>query len=437
MNYANVSKSSRRTHNQALFLLGMLAIGVLFGAFGSKYRRVREAKIPKAIVGSPGTKRTEPTGFANLHDSVESTSKIVTPNVQEESKKNGLRTVYVVPGNENRCFFRYNYVCKFWFFIRCYVFSAFPKAKMLSFGPAGVDDLKRLAKSGDIAVVLWRSKKHREVPNNLNEILDWQSTFGLVDNVPRIRVGVFHIANEVNRTFWPWYTKPDFIVRNYWIPDMPQHVTYVPLGPQLPNNCQPWSTEHDRWMDPPRQPSCKCKSLSLPPISNRKYLWHFSGSLRKQRKRLVRMLESSPSLRNKGYLQIAKKFGGDGEFGTKANNPKTEYLQSILNSKFVFAPCGNAMETHRIYEAVALGAIPVIENCDDAVSHFFPFRELVVDTPLENMLQFVQQYADDNEEIDKLQRRLLTWWGQHMNEFAANVSRVMTTHVPASLRTAI
>lgn len=199
MNYANVSKSSRRTHNQALFLLGMLAIGVLFGAFGSKYRRVREAKIPKAIVGSPGTKRTEPTGFANLHDSVESTSKIVTPNVQEESKKNGLRTVYVVPGNENRCFFRYNYVCKFWFFIRCYVFSAFPKAKMLSFGPAGVDDLKRLAKSGDIAVVLWRSKKHREVPNNLNEILDWQSTFGLVDNVPRIRVGVFHIANEVNR----------------------------------------------------------------------------------------------------------------------------------------------------------------------------------------------------------------------------------------------
>ncbi|KAI0560248.1 hypothetical protein FGB62_120g128 [Gracilaria domingensis] len=308
---------------------------------------------------------------------------------------------------------------------------------MLSEGRQGLEDLKQQAKEGDLALVMWRSRKHFQLPNNLEALLQWQNSASQTNDIPRLRVGVLHVANEVNRTSWQWYLKPDFIIRNYWIPDMPLHAMYIPLGPQFPNQCTPWASDDDMWLSAGRQPPCSCNAVSLRKASLRKHLWHFSGSLRKRRSRLVKMLRASKSLKSKGYIQVARKFGGEGEFGSKrSDNPKTEYLKSILDSQFVFAPCGNAMETHRIYEAIALGAIPVIENCDPHVSDFFPFRELLVDGDIENMIEFVKRYEDKPNEIDLLQQRVQKWWRQYAIEFAQNVSRTVTQHVPPTQRTA-
>lgn len=136
-------------------------------------------------------------------------------------------------------------------------------------------------------------------------------------------------------------------------------------------------------------------------------------------------------LRGRGYMYVSKMFGGDGMFGSIAENPKNAHLESILESQFVFAPCGNAMETHRVYEALSLGAIPVVENCDPGVSSFFPLGELLVDNGVEEMVRFVEQYIDRPDEINKLQRRVVMWWSEYVREVARNVSRTVQRHVPS------
>lgn len=45
-----------------------------------------------------------------------------------------------------------------------------------------------------------------------------------------------------------------------------------------------------------------------------------------------------------------------------ATRTKPEYYEIIANSKFVVSPPGNGMDCHRTWEALALGAIPVVQN---------------------------------------------------------------------------
>ena len=187
--------------------------------------------------------------------------RVDPPSLPLESQQNTHRTLFVLPGKENRCHYQYDYICKFWFYIRCYVFAAFPNVKMLSLGPDAFHEITRQATNGDIAVVIWRSKNHDLVPQNLEELIHWRDHTAST-NGPRLRIGVLHISNEKNRTYWPWYHMPDFVVRNYWIPHLPKHVTYVPLGHQLPNICAPWSTERPSFLDPPHA-QCSCNGLGF------------------------------------------------------------------------------------------------------------------------------------------------------------------------------
>lgn len=349
------------------------------------------------------------------------------PYPETELKKNQYRTLYFLPGRENKCNGQFDYICKFWFYIRCYVYAAFPIVQMLSLGPDSAAEFKRVARSGDIAVIIWRSKNHSDVPPLLSDLLQWRA---MDKNAPRVRIGVFHVANEVIRNNWPWYDLPDFIIRNYWIPNLPPHATYIPLGHQLPNNCQPWSTLVSQHNLLTEHRACTCSNLAFKATSQRRYLWNFSGSLRKRRAELLKKLRHSPMINDKGYVQVSKKFGGTGVFGSESDNPKTEYLQAIMESKFVFAPCGNAMETHRIYEAVALGAIPIIENCHPAVSHFFPVKRLLFDAGTDLMISFVERFMNDPEAADRLQAEVMNWWASYTDLIALNVSRVVLTHFP-------
>lgn len=368
-------------------------------------------------------KGRQPINNADIIDLVQ------PPALSREKESNKARTLFLLPGKENRCHYQYDYTCKFWFYVRCYIFGAFPNIKMLSLGPDAYVEVKQQAKAGDIAAVIWRSKNHSLVPENLLELLSWREHMHAKKGI-RIKIGVFHISNEKNRANWHWYLMADFVVRNYWIPQMPMHVTYAPLGHQLPNICMPYSTEVENVSFTSSRPACSCNGLGFKAASKRKYLWNFSGSIRKKRGELLRKLQKSLTLKDRGYVKVSKQFGGAGEFGSKHQNPKTEYLESILHSQFVFAPCGNVMETHRIYEAISLGAIPIVENCDEENSVFFPFKEVLIDGGLEPLIAFVDQHINEPEKVDALQARVQTWWKEYSQSIAKNVSDTMLGHVP-------
>lgn len=344
------------------------------------------------------------------------------------------------PGKGNDCQNRYNFFCKFWFYVRCYLFAAFPRVRILGkHSEKAFIDFRSDVSDGDIAVILWRNKQnHTFVPEILTKLLQFRNRAKEDGrNGAKIKIGVFHVANENDRVDWPWYTLPDFVIRNYWVPNAPKQVLYVPCGPQMPNQCTPWSTKG--WKRPHllTEPICECGGLKYAKASTREFLWNFSGSLRRNRGQLLRDIRNSSILEGKGFQQIATKFGGDGKFGDKMEDPKASYLESIENSQFVFAPCGNVMETHRIYEALSLGAIPVIENCEPHLAQFFPFRELIIDGEPSEMVKFVESFAGNPDKVDALQKRMVSWWSLYSSSLADQVLNATLRNVPMGAREAL
>lgn len=205
------------------------------------------------------------------------------------------------------------------------------------------------------------------------------------------------------------------------------HIEYIPLAHQMPSQCTPeFIGKSSASNESP--PSCGCGGSKLTVASKRRYLYTFSGSLRRNRIGLLKKIRASPILKGRGMLLVAKSFGGDGEFDGSKRDPKHRHVQSILDSVFVFSPCGNVMETHRIYEALALGAIPVIEECEGIVTNsFFPFRELIQ----KDIVAFVESYSYSPAAIDALQYSVMQWWHSYSAQLAENVARVALTPVAA------
>lgn len=345
-------------------------------------------------------------------------------------------TVYFLPESEDDCQNRYNYICRFWFYVRCIVFHYIPRDnfRVITKSQGGLQKTLNMMKPNDILIFPWRSSNHKLVPPVLQHLLNTKHK----DNssiVSKIRYGVFHIANERNRRNWTWYKIPHFVLRNYWVHGLPENVQYIPLGPQMPVECEPNSFYDE--IDSSRE--CQCsESFKLTKSSDRKYVWSFPGSLRGSRKHLLNQITKNENISKLGLIYIASKFGGDGTFGSNLSDkpPKTKYLDIIRQSAFVFSPCGNVMETHRIYEAIVLGAIPVIEHCDKRNYLFFPHHSLLFDGA-KNMITYVDNASKDLTRVDAQQLEMLSWWKLYMDEIGRNVSRVLLTDIPYRSRQVI
>lgn len=341
------------------------------------------------------------------------------------------QTIYFIPGAELNCSWQLNYGCRLWFYLRCIVFGKFQNLVVVQGHQSSARWVGRAVQKNDIIIFTWRNPNHHVVPPILSELNKELSSKLRIDS---IRIGVFHCANEVNRKNWPWYKNVNFVLRNYWIDEaLPPNVQYIPLGPQFPQICNPSIPESNEQVKEPstgtsnNNPKCTCGSLKIKRSSERAYLWSFFGSLRKNRAKLIDAVQKSKELKNRGFVQVARKFGGDGVYGSinASENPKTKYLQVIAESSFVFAPCGNVMETHRIYEAIILGAMPVIEMCQSEVAGFFPFPSLIISGGVQGMVEFVARYGTDSKTMDLMQKELLLWWTNYVESIATNVSKVI------------
>lgn len=63
---------------------------------------------------------------------------------------------------------------------------------------------------------MWRGEqKHTEAPDGLLKLLQFRKMMRAErKSGAHIKVGVIHVANEQDRVNWPWYTLPDFVLRN-------------------------------------------------------------------------------------------------------------------------------------------------------------------------------------------------------------------------------
>jgi hypothetical protein len=148
-------------------------------------------------------------------------------------------------------------------------------------------------------------------------------------------VGVLHLSDEWFTAPVDFYSSAAFVLRNFYRPDVAhlKNVVFVPVG--YKQGLHQYSTQRS--------------------ISDRQYYWSFAGALggKVSRRSMIKHAKNIPS----GVAYISKSYNNSQDLSFKG------YVELICDTVFVLSPAGNrCAETSRFYEALELGAIPVVED---------------------------------------------------------------------------
>jgi hypothetical protein len=111
-------------------------------------------------------------------------------------------------------------------------------------------------------------------------------------------------------------------------------------------------------------PDSSCDGMSdILKSSARRHFYNWQGTIRRNRGEMInsaqRQYKTSSSADARYYIsQRGNGFDGDGP----------SFQDAVANSAFTLCPCGNNAETHRLWEALLAGSIPIQEDCADTES---------------------------------------------------------------------
>ena len=107
-----------------------------------------------------------------------------------------------------------------------------------------------------------------------------------------------------------------------------------------------------------------CEGISdVLKASERKHFFNWQGTLRRNRRLMVSSVQRQYKTSNAADARYYLSPRGNGFDGDGAS-----FQDAVTNSAFTLCPCGNNAETHRLWEALLAGSIPIQENCDDTES---------------------------------------------------------------------
>jgi hypothetical protein len=144
-----------------------------------------------------------------------------------------------------------------------------------------------------------------------------------------------------------------------------------------------------------------------PAASERRYLWSFVGKPVGSRPEMLRWLVAA----RPNYAFVP----GWGGVGERDRIDYPDYQRLLADSAFAPAPMGNVMlETHRVYEALEHGAIPIVERRPliDYFSQLFGRHPLPTVRSWSRARDLMDDWRRRPEAIDALQREILHWWAE-------------------------
>jgi len=115
---------------------------------------------------------------------------------------------------------------------------------------------------------------------------------------------------------------------------------------------------------------------------------------------------TNASVRDKVYHQFKNK-----SFCTKSHlKPYKEYLTDLAQSRFVLSPRGNGLDCHRTWEAMLMGAIPIVQRSAlDPVYEGLPV--LIIDSWNEITEEFLEEkWIEMSEKSYRLERLYIHYW---------------------------
>lgn len=161
--------------------------------------------------------------------------------------------------------------------------------------------------------------------------------------------------------------------------------------------------------------------------TQRKYVWSFLGEVNKTtRPECVRsLIRITPNLWH-------------ATDGWKPNRTKSlpnttrssaEYYSVLRESAFVPCPMGNvSQEAHRIYEALEVGAIPILERRLTMDAH----RKVLGSHPIPTFYRwsdaaaYVVKMWQSPAELDQLQVRCISWWTEYKLQLSRDIGAFLS-----------
>tara|TARA_Y100000389_G_scaffold56525_1_gene52453 strand:+ start:15449 stop:16480 length:1032 start_codon:yes stop_codon:yes gene_type:complete len=148
---------------------------------------------------------------------------------------------------------------------------------------------------------------------------------------------------------------------------------------------------------------------------NLRYL-DFSNFLQESRE-VVNLIycNFNPNTNNKERLGIYKLFEGNPLFKFEnATLSINDYITRLSEFKFVLAPCGNGFDTHRLWEAFYLGAIPIIRK-HETYSYLDERNVLIVEEYSKINQDHLEKFLEDYQPIDEKLLKV-RWWIDSINK---------------------
>lgn len=146
-----------------------------------------------------------------------------------------------------------------------------------------------------------------------------------------LKVGIIHLADEHFDSNIDFYNNASFVFRNYYRSDAKKISQYFPLGYKT-----------------------GISSLKeIKAIEDRTFSWSFAGQLKGTRFDMFEAAKKVPG----GKFHLTSSWNCDSSLSTQ------EYAELLNNTIFCLCPKGNSsLETFRIFEALEMGAIPIVEE---------------------------------------------------------------------------
>lgn len=105
---------------------------------------------------------------------------------------------------------------------------------------------------------------------------------------------------------------------------------------------------------------------------------------------------------------------------TKHDSKKSNYKENILNSNFVLCPEGNGIDTHRIWETLYLGSIPIVER-RPAYDYIDALPVLTVDSFESISNELLYKYLKDSNNNFNLEFLDFTYWKNMITKEVENL----------------
>ncbi len=157
-------------------------------------------------------------------------------------------------------------------------------------------------------------------------------------------------------------------------------------------------------------------------VSDQKFLFSFRGACSDPLRRYIFSAYSNKS-------QVYKVVEVD-KWYNHSKQEKLDYIQDILNSKFILCPRGFGIYTHRIMETIALSRVPVI-IANEWIPFSIPEKDYYIrvdESDIPNLENIIQEYEPRYESMVLSVKEIYKKYFSYREKYLVVISKIIDLH---------